>query len=653
MSNAIRLTAGLVVFVLALVVYILTIAPTVALVDSGELTDAAWSLGNAHPPGFPLFLLLTHPFTRLPFGSVAWGCNLASAVFSAAASGFVALAVGEMLLLPVTGIRDGRKKKRGRKQAEPVPTPFVVIALIMIAAGLLFAFSKTLWAYATETEVYALNSAMMAAVAWLMLLWARTRSNAVLYAAALLFGLALGVHHVTIGLTAAAIAVLLTRTAGFSIWRSRRALVGALLICAGLLVYLYIPIAAAHAPAMNWGNPSTARRVWGHITAEAYRAYLSPSSESLSAQIDRYVRYLIHELGPSRLPLALLIAAVGFVTLWRRQRTLFLYVILLLLADFAWVVFYPVKNDQDAYVIPSFLALVFAFAYGAKRVSELGREQRWQVALAAAMLIAPIVALATAYPLRDRSRFWVARDYTTNALQAMRSKALLITGDWEMYSPMRYVLDVEKSRADVAVIETGFLFSDWYHEELERRYPEVMRGCRAESRAVLASLRRFDAQHSLWADANARSELNYRVDDLLMALIAQQLKRGPVYLTVDTALTWDQRDANFIHRLSTDSDIVPGGIVAEVLPGHAFRDLKPAPILTRGLLDGTVHYEADDVVPTEILPKYRAAFLMRARYFVLLRRLPEALADYRQALALDPDNRTVRGELAAVEARAR
>ncbi|HMC23001.1 MAG TPA: DUF2723 domain-containing protein [Thermoanaerobaculia bacterium] len=651
MRNAIRLTAGLVVFVLALIVYILTIVPTVALVDSGELTDAAWSLGNAHPPGFPLFLLLTHLFTRLPFGSVAWRCNLASAVFSAAASGFVALAVGEMLLLPVTRKREARKKRA--RQAEPVAQPIIIVALIMIAAGLLFAFSKTLWAYATETEVYALNSAMMVAIAWLMLLWARTRSNAALYAAALLFGLALGVHHVTIGLTAPAIAVLLTRTAGFSIWRSRQALIGALLICAGLLIYLYIPIAAAHSPAMNWGDPTTARRVWAHMTAAAYRAYLTPSSESLAAQIGRYLHYIGRELGPPRLPFALLIAAVGIAALWRRQRTLFLYVILFLLADFAWVVFYPVKNDQDAYVIPSFLAIVFAFAYGAKTISEIARDPRWQIALATAMLIAPVVAFATAYPLRDRSRFWVARDYTTNALQVMRPKSLLITGDWEMYSPMRYVLDVERSRPDVAVIQTGFLFSDWYHEELERRYPELMRACRAESLAVLALLRRFDAQHSLWADANARSELNYRVDDLLVAIIAQQLKSGPLYLTVDTALAWDQRDADLIHRLTVDNDIVPGGIVAEVVPGHAFHDLKPAPMITRGLADGSVRYEPDDVVPTEILPKYRAAFLMRARYFVLLRRLPEALADYRQALALDPNNTTVQGEMAAVEARAR
>ncbi len=52
-----RAAIAMVMFVAALALYLFTLAPTVALIDSGELTDAAWSLGNAHPPGFPLFLL--------------------------------------------------------------------------------------------------------------------------------------------------------------------------------------------------------------------------------------------------------------------------------------------------------------------------------------------------------------------------------------------------------------------------------------------------------------------------------------------------------------------------------------------------------------------------------------------------------------------
>ncbi|HEX9500344.1 MAG TPA: DUF2723 domain-containing protein, partial [Thermoanaerobaculia bacterium] len=90
-----RAPIALIVFVIALATYLSTLAPTVALIDSGELTDAAWSLGNGHPPGFPLFVLLTHFFTLLPVHSVAWRANLASAFFSAAAAAFMALAAYE------------------------------------------------------------------------------------------------------------------------------------------------------------------------------------------------------------------------------------------------------------------------------------------------------------------------------------------------------------------------------------------------------------------------------------------------------------------------------------------------------------------------------------------------------------------------------
>ncbi|HLF82731.1 MAG TPA: DUF2723 domain-containing protein, partial [Blastocatellia bacterium] len=57
-TSRIRIACSLLVFIASLVVYTRTLAPTVTLVDSGELIVAARSLGVAHPPGFPLYVLL-------------------------------------------------------------------------------------------------------------------------------------------------------------------------------------------------------------------------------------------------------------------------------------------------------------------------------------------------------------------------------------------------------------------------------------------------------------------------------------------------------------------------------------------------------------------------------------------------------------------
>ena len=69
--------------------------------------------------------------------------------------------------------------KRTRKAAQQIkkredatsgwPSVFAPVA----GAGLLMAFSRTLWSYATITEVYALNALLILVVFFLMVRWRR------------------------------------------------------------------------------------------------------------------------------------------------------------------------------------------------------------------------------------------------------------------------------------------------------------------------------------------------------------------------------------------------------------------------------------------------------------------------------------------------
>ena len=97
-STRLRLIAAGLVFASALILYAITLAPTVTLVDSGELIVAARRLGVAHPPGFPLYVLLAHLATIFPFGNVAVRVNFASSVFATLAAATLTLLVSEMLL---------------------------------------------------------------------------------------------------------------------------------------------------------------------------------------------------------------------------------------------------------------------------------------------------------------------------------------------------------------------------------------------------------------------------------------------------------------------------------------------------------------------------------------------------------------------------
>src|SRR5256885_11121879 len=168
-SHAELVCAGA-VFLVALVVYSWTLAPAVTLTDSGELTVAAWGTGVAHPPGFPLWVMLAHLASLLPFGNVAVRINFSSALFAALACGMLTLVVAELIITASSLTMPKRTSKaaqRSRKREDLTGGRFLMFAPAA-GAGLLMAFSRTLWSYATITEVYALNPLLILVVFFLM-----------------------------------------------------------------------------------------------------------------------------------------------------------------------------------------------------------------------------------------------------------------------------------------------------------------------------------------------------------------------------------------------------------------------------------------------------------------------------------------------------
>ncbi len=121
--------AGLVALV-AFAVYAVTVEPSVPTGDSGELIAAATVLGVAHPPGYPLYMLLGHLATLLPGGSPALRMNLLSALLDAVAVGVVFLVIHRLVSVRADGTAAPSRRS----------TPFVAAA----CGSLLLAFSSAL-----------------------------------------------------------------------------------------------------------------------------------------------------------------------------------------------------------------------------------------------------------------------------------------------------------------------------------------------------------------------------------------------------------------------------------------------------------------------------------------------------------------------------
>ena len=185
---------GWLAFLIAAIVYALTVEPTASFWDSGEYVATAYTLGVPHAPGAPFYLLVGRLFSFLSLGDplrVAYWVNMLSVLCSS----FTIL----FLFWSITLL--------GKKLLNVQPGHETTLdTLLLLGGGLVgalsFTFSDSFWFSAVETELYAMASLFTAACFWAMLRWEAQPDTATaqrwLILIAYLLGLSVGVHLLTL-----------------------------------------------------------------------------------------------------------------------------------------------------------------------------------------------------------------------------------------------------------------------------------------------------------------------------------------------------------------------------------------------------------------------------------------------------------------------
>ena len=152
---------GWVVFLIAAVVYLLTMEPTTSLWDCGEYITTAYKLEVGHPPGAPLWMMLGRLFSA--FASPEKAAMMINAM-SALSSAFTILFMFWTITMLV--------RKMVLKNAEKL-TGANVLAIMGagVVGALTYTFSDSFWFSAEEGEVYAMSSMFTAIVFWAILKW--------------------------------------------------------------------------------------------------------------------------------------------------------------------------------------------------------------------------------------------------------------------------------------------------------------------------------------------------------------------------------------------------------------------------------------------------------------------------------------------------
>jgi len=420
LSNG-AIIAPALVTVISLLIYLSALPKSLAAAsfgaDGGELITASTTLGIAHPPGYPLYIVIGKTFSWLPFGSTAARFNLFSAV---------ATSIGVGVVTYILTTRNGRVSRS---------------TLPATGLGLALALTPIVWGQAIIAEVYGLQLALVALFALAIV---RGHSPAKI-------GLALG-----LSISGHLAAILLIPLAIWRIEKSASALMRCLAgMLAGLAPFLLLPLLASGNSPIIWGNPTSLRGWWWLVSARLYQ----PNVFALPPDLWP-ARFLDWIESGVLLPLMvwLLLAIVSVARAKEKDWKLSAAMTVSALAYTVYAFTYR-ANDAAVLLLPG---IVLATIVAGRWLLEEPRPTLWLIPIVMAGLLILTPGSFSAATIED--------EVAARIDQIPRQAIVLTPGDASI-AALWYFHHVEGHRPDLVIVDGNMFQFDWYRQRLSRDHP--------------------------------------------------------------------------------------------------------------------------------------------------------------------------------------
>jgi hypothetical protein len=421
------------VFLVALVVYLATVQKDILPADSGEFQLLVTQLGILHQPGRPLYTLVGKLFTLLPIGSPALRLNLMSAL----------LAAGTLTLVGAT-VRRLVGQAYGRMWGG-------------VVAALALGTATTFWAQATTTNIRMPTAFLTALCLYLLAAFRESRQDRHLILFALALSLGVG-HDFSLVFMGVCFVVFLLMIEPTLVKQPRRWWRPLLAFALAQLVWLYLPMRAAIAPTPETvGLTRLGGFLWyalGQGFAGDILAFAGP--EYLPSRLALLPTLFLFQMNAALLAAALI---SGFVLLWRDWRAGLMLAGGFLLHTFVAITYRAPQTVE--YELPAYVALAVIIGYGIGQISNFKSQisnLKYQISnvVVASVIVAGLangIAHAPSFATLagDRS----TREYVEPILRDAPPGAIILS-DWHWATPMWYLQQIEGLRRDDVTVRYVF-----------------------------------------------------------------------------------------------------------------------------------------------------------------------------------------------------
>jgi tetratricopeptide (TPR) repeat protein len=608
---------GFSISVVAVLFYLITAAPSLAYIDSGELATVPYTLGIAHPTGYPLFTLLGYVFSRLPLSlRPIYQLNVFALLLCALGLffffRFLLIFFNDLLL----------KKQKGNDPDElNSGNDYIRRYLGPVAGTVALAFSETYWSTALSVEVYSLHVVFLSILLYLFsraiqstwLLRNSTGDEKMEAIHWIIFSYVLGLaftNHMTTILLAPAFIYFYFRISGFHVSAWKRIIILAAPFLVGFSVYIYLPVESANHPLLSWGNPVDFERFFWHFSGKVYRVWIFSSTESATKQLTYFINTLPAEFGYIFIP----VGVIGLWYLFKNRKNLLLFTVILFLSCLGYSINYDI-HDIDSYFLLAYAMIAIWIGAGFVQMNTWWKSKKNYVHITVIFFLCTAFVIGNNYSRVDRRGHTLVEKYTKDILDSVEPNGIIISYQWDYFVSAAYYMQVvEKYRPDVVVIDKELLRRTWYYVQLETRYPWLIQNSRTELDPFLRELNKFEHDQPY-----APSLIEYRYSALIKSIIEKNITTRPIYVTPEI----EDRYTGGFRR-------VPAGLAFRLYSDEVLHKMRPISFKISPI-------QAKDNYDEAIVGFYSRAYMNYAIYSEILGENDKILGYLDKAIEIKPD----------------
>lgn len=430
---------GIFLFLFFFILYLTNTPYSIVFGDSPELSLASYSLGIAHPPGYPLFSILSKALSyMLPLSDYAQKCNTFSVIISS-----ISIVI---LFISVFYITKSYSAS--------------------LLSGLSLGFSYIFFKQSIIAEVYALNNFFVVLITFCIIKFYTEKDFRWVFLSFFLCGIGLGNHHTLLGIFFSLIIFYILYKIHL-----KHFVFGFIFFFIGLSIYIYLPIRSITDPILDWGDPESLRNFYEVITRQQFG--FGGGEYSFSKLIDQFM-YYISIINKSFFIPAIITVFLGFIAVFKKDKKFCTYLTLIFLINgiLTFFVLNPDKSEfflVEEFITPSIIMFSVLLGIGIVYIKNYSKI------LFALIFSLLIIILGVKFHIQKKEiskrddifAFQLAKD----TCEIIPEKSIIIgEADYSIF-PILYMKNFYFRNKDITILDADFFMLPWYQEQNLSKLP--------------------------------------------------------------------------------------------------------------------------------------------------------------------------------------